>query len=185
MKDLDISRKKLLLFAFLTECGVCLTAVVLAWIYDIKFFNVNEHYSTDILWGTLWAIPLALFFASSISDKAKGFFAFKSLRNIAIHEIQPLFAESKLFDLLLISLCAGFCEELLFRGVLQVKCGIFIASIIFGLVHFITPLYFISATVIGFYLGYLFIIYKSLIVPIQMHFIYDFILLVYLRYFFK
>ncbi len=76
-----------------------------------------------------------------------------------------------------------FAEELLFRGVIQVKLGIVGASIIFGLLHFITPAYCVIATIMGFYLGFLFQYYESLLIPIQLHFIYDLGALLYLRYY--
>ncbi len=94
-----------------------------------------------------------------------------------------MFSEAKLPDLCFISVFAGLAEELLFRGVIQVKLGIVGASIIFGLLHFLTPAYFIIATLMGFYLGFLFQYYDSLLIPIQLHFIYDLGALIYLRYF--
>ena len=102
---------------------------------------------------------------------------------IIINDIRAIFSEAKLPDLCFISVCAGVAEELLFRGVIQVKLGIVGGSIIFGLLHFITPAYAIIATIMGLYLGILFQYYDSLLIPIQLHFIYDLGALVYLRYF--
>lgn len=82
--------------------------------------------------------------------------------------------------LLILSLSAGFSEELLFRGVLQVKWGLWAASLLFGAAHFLTPLYFILATAIGLYLGYVYEVTQCLIVPILLHALYDFFVL--LRY---
>ena len=108
-----------------------------------------------------------------------------SLRKTIINDIRVIFSKTKLLDLCLISILAGFAEELLFRGVIQVKLGIVGASIIFGLLHFITPAYCVIATIMGFYLGFLFQYYESLLIPVQLHFIYDLGALVYLRYFVK
>jgi hypothetical protein len=96
-----------------------------------------------------------------------------------------MFSEAKLPDLCFISVFAGLAEELLFRGVIQVKLGIVGASIIFGLLHFITPAYCVIATIMGFCLGFLFQYYDSLLIPIQLHFIYNLGALIYLRYFFS
>ena len=106
-----------------------------------------------------------------------------SLRKIIITDIKNLFSNTNLLDICLISILAGFAEELLFRGVIQVKLGIVGASIIFGLLHFITPAYCVIAIIMGFYLGFLFQYYESLLIPIQLHFIYDLGALVYLRYY--
>jgi len=83
----------------------------------------------------------------------------------------------------MISLAAGIAEELLFRGVLQIKFGIVLSSILFGLVHFISPFYFIVATVMGFYLGAALYIFDNLMIPVQIHFLYNLGALVYLRFF--
>ncbi|MDR4508775.1 MAG: CPBP family intramembrane metalloprotease [Candidatus Brocadiaceae bacterium] len=100
-----------------------------------------------------------------------------------MEEVQTLFSHSQLFDIIIISGLAGFAEELFFRGILQVKLGIIWASIIFGLLHFVTPAYGIVAIVMGLYIGILFHYTQSLLVPVQLHFIYDFAALVYLKYF--
>jgi len=66
------------------------------------------------------------------------------------------------FDIILISLCAGIGEELLFRGALQPLIGIWITAIFFVLIHgYLDPrdwrisLYGISMTFIIAILGYM------------------------------
>jgi hypothetical protein len=128
-------------------------------------------------------IPLILFYLL-LSEKVKNIPLVGSLRRTIIHDIKTIFSETKLLDLCFISACAGLAEELLFRGAVQAKFGIIAASIFFGLLHFITPAYCIIATIMGFYLGFLFQYYDSLLIPIQLHFIYDLGALIYLRYFY-
>lgn len=138
----------------------------------------------DFVIGTLGAlIPLILFYLL-LSEKVNSLPLLGSLRRTIIHDIKAIFSETKLLDLCFISVCAGLGEELLFRGAIQVKFGIVVASIIFGLLHFITPAYCIIATIMGFYLGFLFQYYDSLLIPIQLHFVYDLGALLYLRYFY-
>ena len=48
-------------------------------------------------------------------------------------------------------------EELLFRGVLHQKMGIVGSNILFGLVHFVTPAYAVTAGLIGAYLRWVFL----------------------------
>ena len=104
--------------------------------------------------GTLGAVvPLALFMLL-LSEKADGIPLLGSLRSLIINDIKVMFSEAKLPDLCFISVFAGLAEELLFRGVIQVKLGIVGASIIFGLLHFLTPTYFYYCHTYGvFYLG--------------------------------
>jgi len=86
-------------------------------------------------------------------------------------------------EIVVIAILAGLAEELLFRGVIQAKLGIVPASIMFGLLHCVTPAYVVIATVVGFYLGVMYTFYQSLLVPIQLHFVYDLAALIYLKYF--
>jgi len=70
------------------------------------------------------------------------------------------------------SIASGFCEEIFFRGLLQPKLGIIIASIAFGLLHLPGLKYWfyaVWAAVSGAILGLLFIYSGSLWVPITAH----------------
>ncbi|WKB37112.1 CPBP family intramembrane metalloprotease [Terrilactibacillus sp. S3-3] len=69
--------------------------------------------------------------------------------------------------ILLAMAVVALSEELLFRGAIQTQFGFVIASLVFAVVHvryLKKPLLFISACAIGFYLGWLFMIGKSLLV---------------------
>ena len=178
-------RTKLLIIAFLIEGFVFLLAVLLAWLFDIPLLPLSKNLFRDVLMGTFWALfPLALF-VFSVSDTAKAVPLLGSVRNTLITEIKILFSATRLLDIVVISILAGFAEELLFRGVIQVKMGIIAASIMFGLLHCVTPAYVVIATIIGFYIGIIYHLYQSLLIPIQLHCIYDFGALVYIRYFIK
>ncbi len=178
-------RYKLLILTCLVEGIVLIAALVIARFCDIKLLPLTQNVFRDIIIGTFGAMfPLALFMLL-LSEKVESIPSLGSLRSIIINDIKAIFSEAKLLDLCFISVCAGLAEELLFRGVIQVKLGIVVGSIIFGLLHFITPAYCIIATIMGFYLGFLFRYYDSLLIPIQLHFMYDLGALIYLRYFFS
>ncbi|TWU38455.1 CPBP family intramembrane glutamic endopeptidase [Novipirellula artificiosorum] len=93
-------------------------------------------------------------------------------------------------ELLVISLCAGVGEELLFRGWLlpwlagggvlnvepsQVEWGFALvaSSLAFGLVHPITRLYVVLAALMGLYFGVLLLWTENLLIPIMAHATYD------------
>lgn len=90
-------------------------------------------------------------------------------------------------ELALISICAGVGEELLFRGwmmawmsgagaqptSLEIGVGLVGSAIAFGLVHPITKLYVVLATLMGIYFGGLLLISGNLLVPIAAHATYD------------
>ncbi len=160
-------------------------ALFLAKFCEIELFPLTNNLFRDVLLGTFGtAFPLAIF-VFLLSKKAEGIPLIGSLRKVVIHDIKVIFTNASLLDIILISIFAGVAEELLFRGIIQVELGIFGASIIFGLLHFITPAYCVIATIMGLYLGFLCHYYQSLLIPIQLHFIYDLGALVYLRYFVK
>lgn len=162
---------------------VLVAALLISWFCDIKLFPLTQNVFRDIVIGTLGAlIPLVLF-AILLSEKIDNIPSMVSLKRTIINDIRPIFSETKLIDLCFISACAGLGEELLFRGVIQAKLGIVVASIIFGLLHFITPAYFVIATIMGLYMGFLFQRFDSLLIPVQLHFVYDLGALIFLRYY--
>jgi membrane protease YdiL (CAAX protease family) len=76
-------------------------------------------------------------------------------------------------DLLLLAMASGLAEELLFRGALQPRVGLVLASILFGCVHFVPRREFMPWTVFailaGFLFGGLFAWTGNLIAPVVAH----------------
>ena len=175
--------RRLLALVFLTE-GVALgLALLLGWWFRIGLFPLTMDFAGDVVKGTLAALPpLALFICllSKGADKVPGL---HPLRRKVLGDVRYIFMDAGAVELALISVCAGFAEELFFRGVLQTKLGIVAASLIFGLVHFVSPSYVLAASAMGFYIGVVFRMSGHLLVPMQLHFIYDLGALTYIRYF--
>jgi membrane protease YdiL (CAAX protease family) len=174
--------RRLLELVFLTEGAALAAALLLAWWLDIRLFPLTRNFWGDMLKGTAAALPPLAFFICLLSKKAERVTALRSLRRKVLGDIRELFLDVRPEDLVLISVSAGVAEELFFRGVLQTKVGIVWASIIFGLVHFVSPSYVIAASVMGFYIGAISQMSGHLLVPIQLHFIYDLGALAYIRY---
>ena len=94
-------------------------------------------------------------------------------------------------ELIVISICAGIGEELLFRGWMMywlaegaaspastptpwaLAAALIVSSIVFGLFHPITRLYVVLAAFMGLYFGALVIYTENLLVPIAAHATYD------------
>ena len=86
----------------------------------------------------------------------------------------PLFSRLTIAEFGLLSIAAGIGEEVLFRGLLQgafdqwvgdsdgALLGLVLSSIIFGGCHCLNKTYAVLATVAGFYLGILYLIFRSL-----------------------
>jgi membrane protease YdiL (CAAX protease family) len=178
-------RHKILSIALLAEGAVLAAALIAAEYFDIEFLPLTDNVFRDITIGTAGAVLPFVFFLFLVSEKASEIPFVESLRKIVLTTVTAMFSKTRFIDILIISLSAGVAEEFLFRGIIQAKAGILIASLVFGLAHFISPLYFIVAAVMGFYMGIFFYVYNSLLIPVQIHFIYDLGALVYLRYFMK
>ena len=86
--------------------------------------------------------------------------------------------------MLLLAGAAGVGEEALFRGVLQPALGpygLWISSLLFGVLHALTYTYFLLAALLGLYLGWLFERTDNLLVPVIVHALYDAVALWLLR----
>ena len=106
--------------------------------------------------------------------------------------VVPWFRGCRLWEFAVIAAFAGLGEEMLFRGVLQpaiadlftspagLVIGWVAASVLFGLLHWATTSYAVLATLIGLYLGGLWILTGNLLVPVMVHALYDFWALIYL-----
>ena len=108
------------------------------------------------------------------------------LRELVESVIGQLFRGAPWWGLALVAIAAGVGEELLFRGALQplaerwlgATAGLILASIVFGALHAASATYFILATGVGLYLGWLAQHFNDLVAPIAVHAAYDFVALV-------
>ena len=138
-------------------------------------------------WGLVAAIPLLLLM---FALRRLNVGPFGRLNRAVDGLLVPLFSGCTLADFALISLVGGLGEELLFRGLIQsalcnwlgLAAGLVLASLIFGLVHLITPTYAVVATVVGAYFGWLAIAFDNLLPAIVAHAVYDFVALAYLTH---
>jgi hypothetical protein len=175
-------RLKLLFLALLVEGAAFVLALFLARQWGIALFPLTKNLLRDLLIGTAAAVIPFTLFCFTLSEKAEGIPLLGSIRKTVGKEIKAVFASTTVVDICMISIWAGLAEELLFRGVIQARWGLLPASILFGVLHFVTPAYALLAMVIGFYIGLLHHFFQSLLIPIQLHAIYDFGALIYLRY---
>lgn len=183
-----LTRKKFLLLG--TAFTLCLT--ILSWaiitfiqdssIYE-KFINSPEQWmlqiSTGFVYGTAGSLFIMLLIQIKFLYKIKLFFL----------EIIQSF-RLKIIDIIIISLFAGFSEELFFRATLQTYLGIWLTSLIFiGLHGYINPFNWRMSIVGAFMivvsagLGYLYE-YYGLLSAITAHSIFDmFMLYAYVFYY--
>jgi len=142
-----------------------------------------------MLQGVLAALPLVV---ALLVMKRLPQTPFVRLRTLVAERLVPMFAPLSTFELIAISIAAGFGEETLFRGLVQAGIaegiggpnGLIIAlvvtSLVFGACHWLTHTYAILATIGSLYFGVIFVWSDNLLTPIVAHGLYDFIALAYL-----
>ena len=113
----------------------------------------------------------------------------RSVREVTSRQLIPLFDGLSVAEKAAVSIAAGLGEELLFRGLLQtaisdwiggsqgVWIGLAVASVVFGICHWLNRTYAVLATVMGVYFGLLLVWTGNLWTPILAHAVYDFVAL--------
>lgn len=176
--------------AVIFELGLGGLGLFLAWLsgYDARELIPRPEQLARIASGIGWGVVATLPMLAAV-------FLLERLDFSGVQEVSRLTKDRLLapmrnlttLELLAISVCAGLGEELLFRGFLQgwligsledattptIVFGIAVAALAFGLVHALTPTYFVLASVVGAYLGYLTVLTENLIVAIVAHSLYD------------
>lgn len=173
--------------AVLVEGGLAIVALFVDMFLRLglnywAYFKFDGETPQQIAWGLL---PLI---AGYLVLQMLPFAALRRIDCLVRNLFQQHMAHWKLWQLALVAALAGFGEELLFRGLLQlglstivdVWLAILLASFLFGLAHAITFLYCILAFIISLYLGFLFVYTDNLVVPIAVHALYDFCVFIYI-----
>jgi membrane protease YdiL (CAAX protease family) len=171
-----------LLIAFVAEGVVFCLALLLAYWLQIDLDVAPGDVARELVIGLLATVPLVVLFLTTMSQYGNRISVLGSLKRIMLHDVRHIFIQARFFDLLAIALTAGVAEEMLFRGVIQTQLGLLPASILFGLLHFVTPAYVVAATLMGIYIGLVFTIFESLFAVILLHALYDLYALTYIRY---
>jgi membrane protease YdiL (CAAX protease family) len=171
------------------EGAAALLALALGWLLGHPPLAMVVCTPSALLWGAAAALPPLLLLIPCVWFPVG---PLRQLLRVIDEMLVPMFATCRGIDLAIISILAGIGEELLFRGVLQEASAALIGgtagryaawigtSILFGLAHWITPLYALLAGLIGLYLGWLLLFSGNLLLPIVAHAGYDFLVLVYL-----
>ncbi|MEM7456661.1 MAG: CPBP family intramembrane glutamic endopeptidase [Planctomycetota bacterium] len=150
----------------------------------------REAWLNGLIWGLAALVPMLIYLAWFHFYPTR---LLQPMRDFVDAEMRPLFKGCSLLDLAIISILAGFCEELFFRWCLQgglttvlpdgIVCtciALLSVSLFFGLCHWVNASYGISTFLIGVYLGWIMIASKSWLGPAIAHTLFDFIALVYI-----
>ncbi len=173
--------------AMLFETGLGFVGVLVAWLGSVSLQSRLNLSLDSLLRGLIASLPMivVLFAAYEVDWQP-----LNKLRREVEYVVRELFAGCGWLEFLLISLAAGVGEEILFRGALQplliswtnLLIGVFVTALLFGLAHAMSTTYFLAATLIGIYFGWLAWAYEDLIAPIVAHAFYDFVALLYVHF---
>jgi CAAX protease family protein len=172
-------------FGCFTEVALLGVAAIVGLAFDYRIFQDLWWRPMDLVWGIVATGPMLLGYAWLLRSSAD--FA-ADIRRFFEHVVRPIFGPWSVPQLAIISLLAGLCEEVLFRGALQgglsrltgAPPALVVSSVAFGLAHPVSKYYMIAATVVGLFLGGLFIATGNLLAPIVAHALYDFCALTWL-----
>ncbi|MGH1349861.1 MAG: lysostaphin resistance A-like protein [Methyloligellaceae bacterium] len=176
-----MSQKNFLYLTVLSEGLLLCTAIILAWYFSIPLWSRISIELTDVSLGVAVALAMAIFAIWALkSDLA----LFSQLKKDTRHVVR-LLQDFGIAPILCVSMAAGLCEELLFRGVFQIlftdwfglSAGLVLASFFFGLAHMISLSYVIYVSIFGLALGCMYVWTGNLLGPIIAHFLYDLIML--------
>jgi len=178
----NFDRSTLVALAIVFEGGLLLLAGVIGWFIGWPIPSQFDWNRSQAVVGLIATIPLVVAVWLSLQVKWRPLARFRRLVETLI---VPIFLSCTWFDLAVISLAAGTGEEALFRGIIQTSLGnhthaivaICLTSVAFGLAHAISVEYFVLATMVGIFLGWLWYATGNLLVPMTTHGVYDFVIL--------
>jgi membrane protease YdiL (CAAX protease family) len=177
------SRRSILIPCFLFEGGLLAIAAVLGWLLHRPFWQQLRWEPSQLASAAAATVLMVGCFFVCMHSTWR---PLARIRRISHKILAPLFAPCTILDLALVSALAGIGEEALFRGVVQEQLSgwlgpwlaLGVASLLFGLVHAITPGYVLLAAAFGAILGTMWLQSHNLLAPILAHGLYDFIALV-------
>jgi CAAX protease family protein len=152
--------------------------IAVAWVW---LYHVNPKRSAELWAPADWPRSLALGVAAGLLIVAVTTLfsrAFAWTRRLEA-EFGWMLGRQKAWEVVWIALLSGAAEEYLFRGALQEKFGLWVAAVVFGVIHWPLNRNFwmwpIFSGVIGLGLGALALGTHSLVAPVAAHVIVNFV----------
>lgn len=170
------------LVSCLFEGSLAVLAVALGLLFGLRPWTELDYSSRDL---TLAILATAVLLLPLPLLNRVAFDWVREIEQLIRDTLVPLFRNTGVAGLGLVSLMAGVGEEMLFRGIIQAGLdtwlgpmpALVLASLLFGLAHCMTRAYFLLATLMGVYLGLLYLWTGNLLVAILVHALYDWVML--------
>lgn len=173
---------ELIILTICIQGGLLLAGIFLGWYWDIPLWARTHFLPNDILFGVLLGLVLTFFSIGLLKLPLK---ILDRLRRDA-DQAMELLGKLSIPLIFFVSIAAGVSEEVFFRGVIQIYLsdaiglysGIFLASVIFGLLHFVSVSYVAFVIFFGCLFGLIYVWTGNLLIVIIAHLVYDFAILV-------
>jgi len=183
--ETDVNRTEFLVSLVVLEVGLLALAHVLGWWFEQPMTGLIRWSGLGLAVGVAGTIPLYVLFLAGRRWPPRWL---RGIDEFMDREIVGILRQLNLVELIAAALLAGVCEEFLFRGFIQgglsewlgVWWGLALASLLFGVSHAVTPGYAVVATLIGAFLGWMWIATEDLGAPILTHMLYDGLVLMHL-----
>jgi len=167
------------------ETVALILAVGLGWLLGSPPSQMIEVTWGAIGLGLVATVPAVLLMAWSLWTR----WGQRLLETVA-DRLRAMFGDCSTIDIAIVSIAAGVGEEALFRGAMQgglssrigPLAALVVVSTLFGLVHWVTPLYALLAGLMGAYLGWITLASDNLLVAMIVHAVYDFVAVLYLTH---
>jgi uncharacterized protein len=98
---------------------------------------------------------------------------------------ERIFKNRSVIHIIWIAAFVAISEELLFRGVIQTKVGLILASLIFAVIHYrylFNWFLFSNIVILSFFIGFIYEWTNNLAITMVTHFFIDFLLGLYIKY---
>ena len=163
----------------LFEGGLLAIAFLGGWFFDCPPTATLNWSLEDFGLGLLATVPMLVVLAICALSRSK---AMKKIRDFQRDTVGHLLDECRWYDIALLAVLAGVCEEVLFRGFLYLwlvrfnsVIAVLISNLAFGAAHAATAMYGILAAFMGLYLTALIAVdpTPNLLIPVTAHAVYD------------
>jgi membrane protease YdiL (CAAX protease family) len=162
----------------ISECALLVIALGLGRLGGVSPFERLRYDLPGALAGVVAALPMLVLLLWCLRTT---WGPLRRLVALVEERLGPYLANASPSGIVLLAALAGIGEELLFRGVIQVwlaerlwlPLAVAGAGLLFGIGHWLSASYAALASVIGVYLGLVFLLTGNLLVPIVAHAAYD------------
>ncbi len=173
-------------WAMLFESGLGFAGLLVAWWANVSLQPRLQVTAPALVRGLVACLPMLILLVAVSNSR---WLPLVQLRRQVKTLVREIFSGSSWLEIAMICFAAGLGEELLFRGALQPwvarlsnpTVAIVVVGLLFGLAHSLSVTYFVVATLIGCYFGWLMEAYDDLVAPIVAHAVYDFVAIAFIR----